>query len=324
MKRMKYLLLLLLVVYGISACGKTDTKKEELEEGQYYLYYTNQAFTKLETEVYEAKGAEKESAILLAEELLGKLQEAPGNMELFSVIPEEVRVARIQMEENGQMFVYFNAAYNTMEPIREILCRAAVVKTLTQIEGVDYVGFYINDQPLLDSANNTINLMSASSFVESAGNNTAELQKAALTLYFTDETGTKLLETERTIVCKAGESMESLVIEQLLEGTDEEGRYATLPGTAKALSVATRKGICYVNFDAAFINDALNVSDYIPIYSIVNSLTELPNVSRVQISAEGVSNIKFRDSIALEQPLERRLEYIENKKADEEAAENGE
>lgn len=309
MKRKRYLFFLLAVLSGLLACGQTETKQEELGPGEYYLYYTNQTFTKLGTEVYRA-GEEEPS--LLADELLEKLQEAPKNMELLPTMPEEVRAIRTQQGDGGQLFVYFNAAYNGMEPIREIMCRAAVVKTLTQIEGVDYVGFYINDQPLMDAANNTINLMSASSFVESSGNNTAELQQVDLTLYFTDETGTKLLETERSVVCSTGISMESLVIEQLLAGCEEEGRYATLPKSAKALSVAMRKGVCYVNFDSAFMNDALNVSDYIPIYSIVDSLTELPNVSRVQISVEGVSNLKFRDSIALEQPLERRLEYIEN------------
>lgn len=243
-------------------------------------------------------------------------------MELLSAIPGEVRAVRTEVGDGGQLFVYFNAAYTAMEPIREILCRAAVVKTLTQIEGVEYVGFYVNDQPLLDAASNSINLMSATSFVESPGENTAELQQVDLTLYFTDETGTTLLETERSVVCDTGISTESLVVEQLLAGCEEEGRYATLPKTSKALSVATRKGVCYINFDSAFINDALNVSDYIPIYSIVDSLTELPNVSRVQISVEGVGNIKFRDSIDLEQPLERRTEYIEGGAAAEQETES--
>ncbi|MCI8274298.1 MAG: GerMN domain-containing protein [Lachnospiraceae bacterium] len=308
MKRGFSLFLLLIVSCGLLSCGGTEAGQEEAGEGEYYIYYANHAFTKLETEICKP---EETDTVLLADELLDRMQEAPRNMELLSAIPGEVHVVRTEAGYGGQLFVYFNAAYTAMEPIREILCRAAVVKTLTQIEGVDYVGFYVNDQPLVDAASNSINLMSATSFVESSGNNTAELQQVNLTLYFTDETGTKLLETERSVVCGNGISMESLVVEQLLLGCEEEGRYATLPRTSKALSVATRKGVCYINFDSAFIDDALNVSDYIPIYSIVDSLTELPNVSRVQISVEGVGDIKFRDSIALEQPLERRTEYIE-------------
>ena len=54
----------------------------------------------------------------------------------------------------------------------------------------------------------------------------------------------------------------------------------------------------------------LEVKDYIPIYSIVNSLSELSSVNRVQISVNGAQNTKFRDSIELNTLFERNLDYI--------------
>ncbi|MCD2492843.1 GerMN domain-containing protein [Lacrimispora sp. NSJ-141] len=309
-RNLRYLLLLLAVVCGLSACGKKEAAQEELKDGEYYIYYTNQASTKLKTEVCTASAGEDVRA--LADFLLKKMQETPQNMELITAVPEEVKIIRTEMGDRGQLFVYFNAAYNGMEAIKEIMCRAAVVKTLTQIDGVDYVGFYINDQPLLDASQNAINLMSASSFVENTGSDTAELQKVQLTLYYADKTGTKLVETEKSIVCSMGISMENLVVSQLLKGGDGESTYDTLPRDASVLSVTVKKGICYVNFNSTFSTGALNVSDYIPIYSIVNSLTELPNINKVQISVEGASSIKFRDSISLEQPFERKMDYVDN------------
>ncbi len=315
MKKTICLLILLAAVMGLSACGRKEKEQEPLSEGEYNLYYTNLAFTKLGSEVYRAEHTEP---VGLADELLKKMQETPENMELLSAIPEEVRVLRTELSDSGQMFVYFGAGYNGMEPGREILCRAAVVKTLTQIEGVDFVGFYINDQPLLDASNNTINLMSASSFVENSGSDTEELQRIELTLYFANEDGTKLVKVSKSVICSTSISMESLVVNQLVEGAGEgSGAYDTLPGTTKVLQVMVRKGICYVNLDSAFVKEALNVSDYIPIYSIVNSLTELPNVNKVQISVDGVNSMKFRDSISLEQPLERKPDYVEDSKAEE-------
>ena len=41
MKRMKYLVLLLAIVCGLSACGEKENKPVELSEGEYFLYYTN-------------------------------------------------------------------------------------------------------------------------------------------------------------------------------------------------------------------------------------------------------------------------------------------
>ena len=310
MKKKICLLILLAAVLGLAACGKKEKEQEPLNEGEYYLYYTNLAFTKLDSEVYKAESTE---TLALADELLKKMQETPGNMELLSAIPEEVRVLRTELADGGQIFVYFNAGYNGMEPGREILCRAAVVKTLTQIEGVDFVGFYINDQPLMDASNNAPNLMSASSFVENSGSDTEELQRVELTLYFANEEGTELVKVAKSVICSTGISMESLVVNQLVEGAGaDSGVYDTLPGTTKVLQVMVRKGICYVNLDSAFVKDALNVSDYIPIYSIVNSLTELPNVNKVQLSVDGVNSVKFRDSISLDQPLERKMDYVES------------
>ena len=65
---------------------------------------------------------------------------------------------------------------------------------------------------------------------------------------------------------------------------------------------------CY-NTDST--DEVLPVSPVMTIYSIVNSLCELSNVSKVHISVKGSSNILFRDSIDLSQPLERSLDIIE-------------
>ena len=50
------------------------------------------------------------------------------------------------------------------------------------------------------------------------------------------------------------------------------------------------------------------------VYSIVNSLCELSNVNKVQISVKSSTNIIFRDTIDLSQPLERSLDIIETSK----------
>ena len=55
------------------------------------------------------------------------------------------------------------------------------------------------------------------------------------------------------------------------------------------------------------------MADYIPIYSIVNSLAEAAGINRVQISVNGSGNVKFRDSISLDTQFERNLDYIGGK-----------
>ena len=58
------------------------------------------------------------------------------------------------------------------------------------------------------------------------------------------------------------------------------------------------------------MNNTLEVKEYIPIYSIVNSLSELSTVSRVQIRINGSEDAVFRDLISLNTVFERNFDYI--------------
>ena len=69
-----------------------------------------------------------------------------------------------------------------------------------------------------------------------------------------------------------------------------------------------------MNFDSVLTDEILPVSPAVTIYSIVNSLCELSNVNKVQISVKSNTNILFRDTIDLSQPLERSLDIIETSK----------
>ena len=99
-----------------------------------------------------------------------------------------------------------------------------------------------------------------------------------------------------------------MVVEELIKGPHTEGRYRTLPEDTRLLNVSLNENICYINFDATFLNNTLEVKEYIPIYSIVNSLSEISTVSKVQITINGSQDVMFRDVISLNTQFERNLE----------------
>ena len=74
------------------------------------------------------------------------------------------------------------------------------------------------------------------------------------------------------------------------------------------MNVSLNENICYINFDSTFLNNTLEVKEYIPIYSIVNSLSEISTVSKVQITINGSQDVMFRDVISLNTQFERNLE----------------
>ena len=225
-----------------------------------------------------------------------------------------VRVEEFEID-GKQVDLTFNEKYTSLDAAEEVLLRAAVVKSLVQISGIDYVSFYIGEEPLMAADNTPVGLMSNEDFIQNVGSSLHSYQSTSLTLYFANKDGDKLVkETVNNVRYNSNISMERLVIEQLLKGPSSSGAYATIPANTKILSVSTRDQICYVNFDQELMNMKSNVKPEILIYSIVNSIVESGMAGQVQISINGESNINFGESVPLDQPLSRNLDLVEGEK----------
>ena len=139
----------------VSGCGK------ELEEKDVRLYYQSQGGTALVT---EGHNWESNTAREQAEEALEKLRKPEDTVACVSVIPADVLVTGIDLEGDC-VDVNFSQEYERMDVSEEILLRAAVVYSLTQIDGVRSVRFRVSGSPLLDREGAEIGAMKAEDFV---------------------------------------------------------------------------------------------------------------------------------------------------------------
>lgn len=297
---------LLLFVSGLLS-GCAGNKPTETPENLYHVYCTNSTASKLLSKDYFM--TETEDATQKVWELLDVMRVSEPEASRHSAIPEEVQIQNLKLEEK-LLTITFDKNYMSMTPSREIICRAAVVKTVSQVEGVEYVSFIIGEKPLIDAKGKTVEMMQAKDFLESSSGAGDNMQPITLILYFTNKAGDKLIETERTVLYDGEAAVERLVLDQLIEGPSGEGIYATLPSSMEVLGMRVKDGVCYINLDNTFVDKAKDVADYIPIYSIVNSLSELAGINWVQISVNGSGEVLFREKISLNQQFERNLDYI--------------
>ena len=65
-----------------------------------------------------------------------------------------------------------------------------------------------------------------------------------------------------------------------------------------------------MNLDEGFLNQNYEIEEGVVIYSIVNSLAELPNVNKVQISVNGDTKLTYREEFSLGTVYERNLDYL--------------
>ena len=209
------------------------------------------------------------------------------------------------------MYLDFSAEYLNMDKATEVLVRAAIVKTMVQVDEVSFIGIRVAGEPIKDSTGSTIGLMNENTFLDNMGSEENATKITNLNLYFANKTGDKLKNQSCVVEYNANVAVEKVIVEQLIAGPTEEGYYATIPKDTKVMNVTTKDGVCYVNLDTGFTGQGYDVLGTVTIYSIVNSLTELPGVTDVQILVNGETNISYKDNISLETIFQRNMEMIE-------------
>lgn len=312
MKKQKSMVFILLVCLLIlTGCkGRRDIGRDTTGN-VYKIYYLNSAMTRLEPQDYTMpeKTSESDDTQLDWEivKLMEQLKTVPKDLDRQAAVPDKVGFEKYKLEDKV-LYLYFDNNYSMMNSTREILCRASLVRTLTQIKGIDYVAVYTADQPLMDSAGSPVRPMANSDFIDNISN-VNSYEKTELVLYFANSTGDKLERETREVVHSVNTSLEKLIVEQLIAGPSRVGMNPTLPKETKLLNVSVNDNVCYINFDSTFLNNTLEVKEYIPIYSIVNSLAAVTSINKVQITVNGSQEFMFRDSISLNQLFERNLDY---------------
>ena len=272
--------LLFAVLFALSGCtGKTTV---EQSGNAYTIYYLNASGIQLVGSEYRTETADTDA---LVRELLDKMGNVPADLDCQRALPERIEKITYRIEGNV-LYLYADANYALMNSVQEILCRAALTKTLTQIPGIEYLSIYCAEQPITDAAGNPVGMLSASDFVDSI-RDVNSFERTELTLYFANETGDQLVEEKREVMQNSNTSLERLIVEQLIAGPPFEGAYPTIPSETKLLNISIKDNICYVNLDEGFLGTGYNVIESIPVYSIVNSLIENTDAQKVQISING-------------------------------------
>ena len=291
----------------LSAGCQDKQKMETLEGGIYQIYYLNTGGTRLIPREYQPEAGEEDMGALI-EELMVQFGQVPADFDGQTALGDKVELQRYMLD-GTVLYLYFNPNYMLMNPTREILCRAALTKVFTQIPGIDYININSGDQPIIDAKGNPVGMMCAADFVESISDVNA-FEESQLTLYFADESGERLKAEKRPVFHSINTSLERLVVEELIAGPLEDGLFSTLPPETRILNISVTDNICYVNFDDSFLKNTLSVKEYIPVYSIVNSLVENTGVNRVQISVNGSNDSLLKEVFPLNQMFEQNLDCI--------------
>ena len=286
--------LLMLSVLFTSACSKDSA------DGEGKIFYVRTDKAGIVSVNYDFASNDAEAMI---SEALVELEKDIDNIDVINTIPSGVEVDDWSLNDKS-LNLYLVGDYEALDIYTEILVRAAIVKTLVQIDGVDSVSLFVNNAPLTDSNGESIGSMTADTFIEDFGQETDSLLTTDLTLYFASANGMYTVAETRQVYYSRNVTMEKLVMDQLLKGSQTEGLLSAIPSGTKVNSITTSEdGVCIVNLDASIETVVTGVTENVTVYSIVNSLTELDNVKQVQILVNGdtphISNVDVDLSSAI-------------------------
>lgn len=253
------------------------------KEGGYIIYGIDSSGTSLVENSFE--GEVPSSKEELARSMLDQLGDNAQRRGAEAPIPAKVDVRSIEFSEDGsRMSVYFSEGYSDIPLIREPLIRAAIVKTLLQIDGVSGVSFYVGDSVLVDAVGRTIGVMTKDTFIENFGSSQAALQIRDLLLYYPSADGEWLVPYERRVHYSSNTNLAKLVIENLCQEPVGSGLKAVISDSSVFLHISTADGICYLDIDSSYFTKVTGVTRDVSIYTLVNSLCNLDGISKVQIT----------------------------------------
>lgn len=294
-----YAMLLMLVFLEGCSIGLGGSHRSMNEE--IYVYYLLKDGSGIGYEKIDVAG---DTNVL--ETLIEALGINPEDPDLKRTMGSDTRLLEHEFTE-GQLLLYFDESYKTMSRTDEILFRAAVTRTVCQAKGVDGVSFFVGKEPCKNIEGDIIGVMTPEIFIDASNDSMGNYDRIKLTLYFASEDGKSLVSEERSVVYSTNVAVEKLVVEQLLKGPEAENAQAALSDARKINSVSVKDGICYVDLSEIVLDGTIAVSEEVSVYSIVNSLTELDYINKVQIMIDGETQRNFRNQINLDQTFERKL-----------------
>ena len=312
MKKAKGFVLMIWLVLFFTGCATIEQESSlitvDIPENVMKLYYLNEERTKV---ISKDLSLEKNTVAEQIAEMLTILEETLWKETEKELISNSNPIQGFALNEDTEVVTLsFASDYTFSNSVTEVLRRVAIVKTLCQLKKVSAVEIYMGSQPFLLSNGKPLGLMKAENFVDSTGANPEFYQESVITVYFANKTGDALVESNLKVTYLGMVSTERLILNQLMKEPPSSSMQSVIPKGTVLNKVSIQDGICYVDFSEQFMKGKEGVSPEIIIYSVVNSLTELSNVYKVQFLIDGKIRKMYED-LEFSSYFERNFDIIE-------------
>lgn len=271
-----------LLVFSLCSCnmGKKSDVKEEIS-----LYFVGKNTSNLVNEDYEIINAKNTDEAL--NQAMNALLLGPKKKENKRIIREGTRLLSASMANAEEASVNLSKEFYNENNIYDILAASSIVKSLCSINGIKKVSIFVEGMPLISPTGEELGALTENDLIFDI--TSSDQNEVNVKLYFSDKEAMYFVKENRKINVPTGESVEKLIVSELIKGPVKDKAVKTIPAETKIRSVETKEGVCFVNLSNEFVtkHSGGSAAEYMTIYSIVNSLTELSHIEKVQFLIEG-------------------------------------
>ncbi|MDR2167322.1 MAG: GerMN domain-containing protein [Clostridiales bacterium] len=235
---------------------------------------------------HEARQIELTDEGAMIRAVLSGLVEGPAQAEFAASIPSGLSILSIEFAEAAaRVDISFPEDFHELPSSERIILIGSMVYTLTGLEFVDNLRFFVDEEPLFEPyvlrnrANTALTVDAPEPIPE------------IFTLYFPNDQMTGLVAEQRSIPIDVLVGYrEEFIVQALIDGPTTPGLSPALPANTNFNSVRRAVvDLVFVDFTADFITNfgGGSLAEQMMIYSLVNTLTEISGVRLVQIFIEG-------------------------------------
>ncbi|MGE5544759.1 MAG: GerMN domain-containing protein [Bacillota bacterium] len=325
-KRLALLLAVLSLASLFTGCAQ-DQEKAPQRPGQTVetvkLYFADEDNERLVTEDRQLAikaGEDKYTAVLQA------LIKGPENDNYRVNISPNTRVYGT-IKQGDKLIVDVNDDFARFGgSMAEILGVGAFVNTLTQFDEIDEVKILVEGEELIGPSGRprgwmkTFPMQPGTSVEQTRPSATAPAKpgpsevKRNVTLYFANQDATKVVPETRTISVPSNLSKAAYIktiVNELIKGPRNSELRRTIPAEATVRSVVIKDSTAYVDFSQEMHSKHPGgaAGESMTINSIVNTLTELENITQVQITVEGKP--LSIEHVVMDKPMRRNPSMIQ-------------
>lgn len=299
---MKWILFIVLAVYILLSSMNfyhNEIAVKQNDHNVIYLY-SDKEIQLIPLELSEEWISQSANSQALARAILLKLTENNIDKMLHATIPATVTIRNYRVDKK-HVTVDFNDSIFKLTQQQEMILKTSVIKSLTSFDAFDSVEFFFNGIPIKEGQQNIYGKFQKRDALLSYDEVVNRVSYKTVSLYYPNDKKDKLIQLYEEIPISPNKKVEEVIIETILNNSE----HSIFPKNTKLLNVYTNEEICFVDLSSECQTNFLpnGISERIAVYSVVNSLTDLPNITHVQFLVDGQVAKTFQGNFSLNRLL---------------------